>query len=277
LSQLYGLFYKQGQYTKRAKVALVDFDGGAIGQSVFAVASQVNQTFAFPTYEVIDPIQTSAEDLRHDVFTGKYWAAIYAAPGATDRWQAATNGSSAAYNASNTLFYITMTQRYFAFYEENFYASSLAVVEGAASEFSQTAVSTALQIASAISLQSSVARSAYLSPIAPVEIFAAFEDFNDDIKALLNTIGAVIPILMQFFFLMAWNGIGNSLHMYAASSRRTHLLYRLFWSLVWPTIAALCSAGWGFTFKRDYPLPAKEFFALWAITALYAMISFDCE
>lgn len=278
LSHIYGLLYNQGKWTKRGHVALVDFDGGAFGQALRQVASNVNQTYGYPTYTIIDASSTSPNDVRHQVFTGQYWGAVYAFAGATSRWQSAINGSlTGAYNPKETLAYVTMSQRYYALYEGNFYATSLSITQGASALFSQTTAATLLSTTSTAVLASNLATSAFTIPSEPIEIFAAKYDFTDDIRALLNTLGAVMPILMQFFFIMCWNGIGNGLNLYAASKKRTHARYRLFWSIVWPIIAALCSAGWSFTLKRDYPLPARAFFALWAITALYAAISFDGE
>ena len=49
-----------------------------------------------------------------------------------------------------------------------------------------------------------------------------FADLDD--KAFINTIGTVLPILLQFFFIMAWNGICNSMHLYAAYDPRIHKL-----------------------------------------------------
>ena len=96
-----------------------------------------------------------------------------------------------------------------------------------------------------------------------------------DDKAFINTVGAVLPILMQFFFIMAWNGICNSMHLYAGFDLRTHILARLFFSTVWPIFTSLCVTGWTFAFRGSYTMDAKMLFAFWAVTWVFCMINFD--
>ncbi|KAL8283584.1 hypothetical protein RQP46_005379 [Phenoliferia psychrophenolica] len=279
LSHLYGAFYLQGKHTRRAHVPVVDFDsGGAFGQALLTAAASVSGTYSHPTYFSLDPTKTSPEKLKHDVFSGKYWTALYVTSGASERWAAATNGSStAAYDPEAVWAHITLAARYYAFYEGNFYATSEAVLGAAGAAFSATVAAPALANSSSLAL--STARSAFAIPVVTTEVYAASQDFTMSNKALINTVGVVMPILMQvdrqFFFTMAFNGISNSLHLYAKSHTKFHLRWRIATSTVWPIIAALCSTGWTWTFKGDYPLPAKAFFAYWAVTTVLCMICID--
>lgn len=279
ISHLYGLFYNQGQYTRKAQVAIVDFDGGVFGSSLLQAASSRNRTYGYPTYTVIPASATSPENIRQQVFDGTYWAAIYAFPGASDRFEAVVNGSSAAtYDPTKTLGYVTLTARYFAFYESNFYSTTLTVTSVASAIIAEQELAVTLASRNAaIPALSSQAVAALGQPAQPIEIPAAYEDFTADVRALLNTIGAVMPIIMQFFFLMAWNGISNGLHLFAAKNTQIHIRYRLIWALLWPLTTSLCSVGWTFTFKRNCSMNAWQFFALWATSWLFAMITFECR
>ena len=278
VSHLYGLFHNQGHYTRKAHVAIVDFDGGVFGSSLLQAATSLNRTYGYPTYAVIPASATSPENIRQQVFDGKYWAAIYAFPGASDRFDAVVNGSSAAaYDPTKTLGYVTLTARYFALYESNFYSTSLTVASIASAIIAEQEFALTLASRTATSpALSSQAVSALGQPAQAIEIPAAYEDFTADVRALLKTIGAVMPIIMQFFFLMAWNGISNGLHLFAAKNTQIHIRYRLIWALLWPLATSLCTVGWTFTFKGSYPMNAWQFFALWATSWLFAMITFEC-
>lgn len=274
LSNLLGAFYKQGNHTKRAHVPLVDFDGGAFGQAMIASAASLNQTYQNPTYIIVDPSTTSPEQLRRDVFSGKYWTAIYTLPGASGRWTAATAGTSTtAYDSTAVWAHVTFTARYYSFYEGNFYAPALNLLGQAGAIFSETVAGPAL--ANATALNSAAAQTAFVYPAQTVEIFATGRDFTAANKALVNTIGTVMPIIMQFFFTMAWNGISNGLHLFAAFDTRRHITWRCIISAAWPLVSSLCVTGWTWAFKGDYSLPAKEFFAYWAITWVFCIINID--
>ncbi|KAK4700062.1 hypothetical protein P7C70_g6191, partial [Phenoliferia sp. Uapishka_3] len=275
LSHLYGSFYDQGNHTHRVKVPVVDFDGGEFGQALIASASALNGKKGYPTYFVLESNTTSPEELQRDVFQGKYWTALYANEGASERWEATTNGSSrGVYDPENVWSYITLTARYFAFYEGNFYATDLAVLGQAAAIFSSTVAGPAL--ASSSLLSNSTVQSAFTSPAESTEVFAAGRDFLMSNKALINTVGIVMPILMQFFFTMGFNGISNGMHLYAAFDTNHHIIFRVLAATVWPLISSLCVAGWTFAYKGDdYPLPAHAFVAFWIVTWVLCVISID--
>lgn len=279
VSHTYGAFYDQSKYVKRGQVAVVDFDGGAMGQSLLQAAAALNRTHGYPTYVVLDAATSSPGEVRHDVFAGKYWSALYASPGSTDRWQSAVNGSSNIYDPQQTLSFITMAARYYTFYQGSFYATDKAVVSVAESIFTETTVQPALTdaVTSATAPLSNAALSALTAPMSPTEVYAAKNDFSFFNRALINTIGTVIPIIMQFFAMMAFNGIANSHFTFASHSETTNHLMRDVAGAVWALITALCSVGWTYAFRGDSPLPAKEFFAAWAVTWTWVIINFNCE
>lgn len=280
MSQVYGLFYNQGKWTSKGHVAVVDFDGGFFGSSLLEAASRVNRSYGYPTYVILSPDSNSPEAIRHEVFVGKYWAALYAFPGSTERFEMAVNSTaSEPYEAAQSLAYITLTARYFAFYQFNILSTSIAVTQMASGLISERAIASTLSSRSPDnSALGENALAALGHPAQPTEIPAAYADFNlANDKVFVNTIGTVMPVLMQFFFIMAWNGISNHMHVFATKGLKDHLKYRFIGSTIWPLITSLNSTGWTFTFMKSYPTNSGQFFAIWAISWLYEMITFFCE
>lgn len=276
-AHLFGLVYQQGEHTSRVHVPVVDFDGGAMGQALIQTAKSLSGSYNYPTYQVISAATTNPEKLQEDVYKGKYWAALFVEAGATERWEAAISGmSSSPYQANDTIKYVLMDARYYTFYQQPFYATSLTVAQAAASAFGQSTAGPRLMASSASLSQTQ--SSAFLAPIRPAEINAnragVFGDIYD--KVFYNTVGAVLPILMQFFFLMAVNGIstGNDLYSQWSNSKIYALRHTL--RFVWPLITSLCSVGWAWAFKGgEYHLQGQWFLAFWAITYLYCAVSFN--
>ncbi|KAH7256000.1 hypothetical protein BKA59DRAFT_466807 [Fusarium tricinctum] len=273
-SHIFGLFHNQGEYVKRVKVAVADFDGGDFGTALRIAAVANNQSYEFPTYINVDTSSTSPDQIRQDVFDGKYWAAIVVQAGATARFDEAVNGTTSSYDPSDVYTYYLLTARYYTLYAGGIQSSTITTANAAAGIFSAQFIGP--KLGSGEFANTTVSLSALTTPARAVGASASIHDFSDiDDKAFLNTIGAVFPILMQFFFIMAWNGICNGMHLYAAYDIKTHIYARLFWSIFWPLICGLCSTGWMYAFRGSYPLDAKMFFATWAVTWVFAMINFD--
>ncbi|KAH6637687.1 hypothetical protein C7974DRAFT_390005 [Boeremia exigua] len=273
-SHIYGLFHHQGEFVHRAKVALADFDGGDFGEGLRLAAATNNGTYGNPTYVSVDTVGSTSEQIRHEVFKGTYWAAIIVEHGATARFKDAIDGSAEAYNPDDVYKYYVLDARYYTIYASSILSPVIATASTAASVFSAQFITPI--IARGQHANATTALSALASPARPVEMPAAPQLYATlDDKAFINTLGAVLPILMQFFFIMAWNGICNGMHFYAAHDLRTHILSRLFCGTVWPVFTSLCIAGWTFAFRGSYSIDVKMFFAFWAVTWVYCMISFD--
>ena len=273
-AHLFGVFHHQGAYTHRAKVALADFDGGDFGEALRFSASMNNGSYGYPTYVNIDTTSSSIESIKNEVFKGTYWAAIVVQPGATDRFNSAVNGTATEYDPNDVYSYYLLDGRYFTLYASSILSTTATVASTASGIFSSQF--TAPLLAKGDFANTTAALSALTGPALAVEMPAAPQLFsNMDDKAFINTVGTVLPILMQFFFIMAWNGICNSMHLYAGFDLRTHIFARLFFSTVWPIFTSLCVTGWTFAFRGAYQIDAKMFFAFWAVTWVFCMINFD--
>jgi hypothetical protein len=273
-SHLFGIFHHQGAYTHRAKVALADFDGGNFGEALRLSAAANNGSYGYPTYVNIDTTHSSIESIKHEVFKGTYWAAIVVQPGATERFNSAVNGTAADYDMNDVYTYYLLDARYYTLYVSNILSTTVTTASTASGIFSSQFIPPLL--AKGDFSNTTAALSALAGPALAVELPAASQLFAEmDDKAFINTVGAVLPILMQFFFIMAWNGICNSMHLYAGFDLRTHILARLFFSTVWPLFTSLCVTGWTFAFRGLYEMDAKMLFAFWAVTWVFCMINFD--
>lgn len=277
---LYGMLFRQGNHVSQVHIPVVDFDGGSMGQALQQSAESLSATYGYPTYDLLPASFSSPEQLRQDVYEGKYWAALYIEAGSTARWEAAINGSSTtgAYAADDTIKYILNDARYYTFYQQSFLSTSLQVSQSAAAMFTQRIVGP--RLAAATSPLSATQSQAFLTAARPVEINAnaeaagAYTAIYD--KVLYNTVGGVLPILLQFFFLMALNGILAASNAWTNWRRSTIYALRHTARFVWPLVASLCSVGWSWAFKGDaYALSGGWFMAWWAVTYLYCMVSFN--
>ncbi|KAH7062838.1 hypothetical protein BKA63DRAFT_538439 [Paraphoma chrysanthemicola] len=234
------------------------FDGGHFGNALWMVAAPNKGSYNFPTYVNVSVAGTTPEQIRHQVFDGKYWAAII----------------PPSYNASDVYTYLLLTARCYALYAGGIQSSTVTTASAAAGIFSNQYATR--RLASGNLANTTAAASALAVPARAIGYSAGpLDNSTLDNKALLDTFGAVMPILMQFCFIMALNGICNSMHLYAAYNLRTHVLARVFWSILWLLLRSLCSAGWTFAFRGFYHLDAKIFFAFWTVTWVYSMIFFD--
>ncbi|KAJ4990697.1 nitrosoguanidine resistance protein [Stagonosporopsis vannaccii] len=273
-SHIYGVFHHQGAYVHKATVALADFDNGDFGRALWMSAAMNNGTYGNPTYVSVDITGSSPEQVRREVFKGTYWAAIVVEEGATARFEDSVRGSAQVYDPSNVYTYYLLDARYYTLYASSILSSVITTTSAASGIFSAQFIVPI--ISQGQHANSSASLSALAGPARAVEMPAASQLFgNLDDKAFINTIGAVLPILMQFFFIMAWNGVCNGMHLYAAYDLRTHIFARLFWSTVWPIFTSLCTAGWTFAFRGSYHVDAKMFFAFWTVTWVFSMIQFD--
>ncbi|GAB7336786.1 hypothetical protein MBLNU13_g10872t1 [Cladosporium sp. NU13] len=273
-AHLYGLFHHQDAYTHRARVALADFDGGAFGEALRLSAVTNNASYGYPTFVNIDTTASSMNLVRREVFKGTYWAAIVVHPGATDRFKNAVNGTTTDYDSNDVYSYVVLDARYYTLYASSILSTTVSTASTASGIFSAKFIADLLPHGEFANTTAAI--SALTGPAHAVEIPAASRLFAvlDD-KAFINTVGTVLPILMQFFFIMAWNGICNSMHLYAGYDLRTHILARLFWSTIWPICTSLCVVGWTLAFRGSYPIDVKMFFAFWAVTWVFCMINFD--
>ncbi|KAL5312925.1 hypothetical protein ACEPPN_019351 [Leptodophora sp. 'Broadleaf-Isolate-01'] len=219
MSYLYGSVWRSTHGASNLNILAVDFDRGVIGESLSAGYSALKGD-EFPTlhFRSAEDFGT-VEDIRNAVCRGDYWAAIFAQDGASDRLSAALGGGVAAagYNSSNTLTYVYNEARY-PTVQSGYILSNMQILVGAAGSIYGSLNGTAA--AKSLNTNDPNATLALLNPISAssINIMPTPQGtkvlYNTVTLVLYNTVTLVLPIIQQFFFLMALNGISSSFGIY---------------------------------------------------------------
>lgn len=254
LSYIFGTVFNESTRIHNLNVLLVDYDGGEVGQSVQA-AYQALQANSFPTIVSKDTADyPTVDSIRSAVCRGDYWAAAYVHNGASTRLASALDGSAVDYNASNTATYIWNEARY-PTVQEGLIVPSLETLFGAATSvyYRLSGVSTS----GSFNTSSQVAMSALLDPISPTSM--NLNPTKAGSRVFYNTIAIVMPIIQQFFFLMALNGISTTFGVLEKLSIKGNGLMRGILAFCYTLVAAFATAGYIFAFKQDWNEGGKQY------------------
>jgi hypothetical protein len=124
----------------------------------------------------------------------------------------------------------------------------------------------------AVNLTNPVSAAAFLNPIDATawDIMPT----SQGTRVLFNTVSMVMPILMQFFFIMGMNGITTSAKVLATQSKRDVYIFRLFASKIYGCVSALCMAGYIWAFRESWGVTAGQFFEAWLCLWFYMDINY---
>ncbi|KAH7420026.1 hypothetical protein BKA64DRAFT_612055 [Cadophora sp. MPI-SDFR-AT-0126] len=271
MSYLYGSIWKSTHRASNLNILAVDYDGGVIGKSLSTGYSALKGE-KFPTlhFRPSDDFAT-VDDIRNAVCRGDYWAAIFAQDGASDRLAAALGGGLAAarYNSSNTLTYVFNEARYPTI-QSGYISSNMQTLIGAASSIYGSLNGTSA--ARFLNTDDSNATLALLNPISASAI--NIMPTSQGTKVLYNTITLVLPIIQQFFFLMALNGISNSFGIYGYLSSLHVGLIRMIVAISYTFLASLTLAGYIWAFKENWGVSSGQFALTWMAMWLYMHVNF---
>lgn len=264
---LYATQFKESTRVHDMKILFVDYDGGIVGQAVTRAYQSVKGN-NFPTLDVKPAGQYStSEDIRGAVCSGDYWGAIYAAPNASTSLDATlTNGTTPS---NSSLTYIWNGARYPAFSQSNIYSSILTLVQATRSAYY---ASSAARVLSSANLSNPVALQTFLDPIQASEI--NIKTTSQGTRVLYNTVSMVMPIIQQFFFMMALNGVSSEYHIFKKLGFVANGLIRMVASIIYTFVGSVCMAGYIWAFKESWDLNSKQFVLTWMIIWLYMHINF---
>ncbi|KFZ01997.1 hypothetical protein V500_00507 [Pseudogymnoascus sp. VKM F-4518 (FW-2643)] len=271
MSYIYGSLYRSGHRLKALNVLAVDYDGGVIGQSLSAAYSGF-ESDQFPSLFFRDEASyPTAQDVQNAVCRGDYWAAVFVHPGASDRLSAALNGGSEAktYEANNTITYVYNAARYAPVELGNIEGSLETLIGAAGPAYHSINVSYAIKH---VNVDDPMAVLAFTSPIRASSINLA--PTPQGTKVFYNTVTIVLPMLQQFFFLMALNGISSSYGIYGRLHSTRIGFMRLVLSLVYTFISSLTVAGYIWAFREDWGLSGAQFVLTWMVFWLYMHVNF---
>lgn len=271
MSYLFGSLFESEHRVHNLHVLTVDYDGGVIGKSLQGAITQLKAD-TFPTFDIESSAKYPAvEDIVQAVRKGDHWAAVFTHAGASDRLAAALEGgdAAAAYDPTNTLTYVWNEVRYPAVEDATIKSSMsqlMAVVRIAYNHINGTGALQTLDKNDPAALQ------AFLNPIQGGDI--NIMPTGQGTRVLYNTVAMVMPIIMQFFFLMAVNGVSAEFNLYSHLPVLNNGIIRLVLSLSYTFIGSLCWAGYIWAFREDWSVGAGQFFCTWMIIWLFMHINF---
>ncbi|EED16524.1 SNG1 family protein [Talaromyces stipitatus ATCC 10500] len=225
----------------------------------------------FPTLSQ-SPIEQfpSTQHVRNAVCDGTYWAAIYANHGATASLAAAL-GFGAGTGSTNleSLTFIWNGARYPAFSQGDILTNIEALVQVTRSAYY---LHNASYVIGSVDLENEQVLNAFLDPIQATEI--NLQSTNLGNRVFYNTISMVMPILQQFFFIIALNGISAQFRVFTRLPWAINALFRAALATFYTFIAALCTTGYIWGFKEDWDVGASQFVLSWMAYWLYMKINF---
>lgn len=271
LSYLYGSVYHQTTRSAAFHILLVNYDGGVIGRSLSSAYEHLKSP-SFPTIITQPPSQyPSVDAVIHAVRNRQYWAAIFTSQGASQRLSAALEGGSAAttYNPNDALTYVWNEVRY-PLAAESVIESSLALlIDGTRLAYNSINGTQAL----ATLVQSdSAAVYAYLDPIHAKSI--NINPMPQGAKAFYNTISTAMPILQQFFFILALNGMSTRLRVYENLHPKISGTLRAVVSLLFTFVGAMFMTAYIWAFRESWPVHGYQFAETWILLWLLMHIYF---
>lgn len=238
---LYATQFNDSTRVHNMKMLYVDYDGGVIGQAV-TDAYQALKGNDFPSLYTKPTGQYSTpEDITGAVCSGDYWAAIYTNKNASASLNAILANGTASSNTALT--YLWNGARYPAFSQSEIYSNILVLVEASRSTYYASSASKVLDSAN---LSNPIALETFLNPIQASGI--NIKETNQGTRVLYNTVSLVMPIIQQFFFMMALNGISSQFHIFSKLGYTANGLIRMVTSIVYTFVGSLCMTGymWGF-------------------------------
>ncbi|KAK8159943.1 hypothetical protein BC567DRAFT_234072 [Phyllosticta citribraziliensis] len=268
---LYGSFYKQSTRVHNFRTLVVDFDGGLIGRSVSAAYDSM-QGPGFPTVEIHSASEyATPQDVRNAVCQGHYWGALYTHQGASARLSSALGGGApaASYQASDTMTVIWNAVRYPAFVASLVEANLQQLGVAAGNVFKGMNGTAALQY---LNTTDQAAVQALLNPVQPTT--TPIQPMTNGGRIMFNTTGMVMPIIAQFFFLLAVNNISAQMRFLSRLPRLDNFLIRFCLAFLYTFVGALCMAGYIWTYKETWAITGSDFALTWMVLWLLMHIHF---
>ncbi|THX49785.1 hypothetical protein D6D06_08364 [Aureobasidium pullulans] len=271
MSYLFGSLFKSEHRVHNLNILTVDYDGGVIGKSLQGAITQLKAD-TFPTFDVESSSKyPEVQDIVQAVRRGDHWAAVFTHAGASERLAAALEGgdAAAAYDPTNTITYVWNQVRYPAVEDATIKSSMSQLVAVARIAYNHMNGTGALQ---ALNKNDPAALQAFLNPIQGGDI--NIMPTTQGTRVLYNTVAMVMPIIMQFFFLMAINGVSAEFNLYSHLPMLNNGIIRLVLSLSYTFVGSLCWAGYIWAFREDWSVGAGQFFCTWVIIWLFMHINF---
>ena len=244
----------------------VDYDGGIIGKSVTDAYHQLRGD-GFPTL-LPEPFveYPQPEDIREAVCRGDYWGAIYT----TERGSAGLASALAnGFSPPISLTYIWNGVRYPVFSQAAVYSNILKLIETTRSTYYANNGSS---VAASADLSNAATLKAFLDPIHAEEI--NIKGTEQGTRVFYNTVSMVMPIIQQFFFMLALNGISTHFDAFTKLSWKANGLIRVIASILYTLTGSLLMTGYIWAFRESWGQGGSRFVLTWITMWLLMHVNF---
>ncbi|KAI5304509.1 hypothetical protein KEM56_006424 [Ascosphaera pollenicola] len=245
-------------------VLYVDFDGALIGQSVLDAYGKL-QGDSFPTIQQKSPeIYLTPQDVRQAVCDGGYWAAVYANTNASQNLVTSiTKGGEQSVGVS----YVWNSALWPPFTESGIHAKIETLLDATRQAYYDKNASTMIRHTN---LSSHDALNSYLNPVKTEEINIL--PTEQGARILYNTVSMVMPIIQQFFFMVAMNGIAEQFQIFTRIGWKVNFGLRMLVSYAFTLSTALCMAGYFWAYKESWNVNGGQYFLSVLVLWMYAHI-----
>lgn len=263
---LYATQFRSSTRYHNFNLLYVDYDGGIIGKSVLDAYQQLRGD-GFPTLMPESSNEyPQPEDIREAVCRGEYWGAIYTTEsGSNGLASALADGSS----PPTSLTYIWNGVRYPVWSQAAVYSNILKLIETTRSAYYANNGSS---VAASANLSNAATLEAFLDPIHAEEI--NIKGTEQGTRVFYNTVSMVMPILQQFFFMLALNGVSTHFDAFTKLSWKANGLIRIIASILYTLTGSLLMAGYIWAFRESWGQRGSRFVLTWVIIWLLMHINF---
>ncbi|KAL4867118.1 hypothetical protein BDV12DRAFT_123487 [Aspergillus spectabilis] len=259
MSYLYGTAFRSGSRYHSINILYVDYDHGIIGQSVKSGYKYLQSPGFASLKERSTNDYPSVSDVRQAVCSGDYWAAIYANPDASLHLSDALADPQLAesYDSSQALTYVWNSAKY---------ASTAEIISGnlqalvQATKSAYTTINGTAAMATVNITNPSIANTLF-NPISASTV--DLKPSHQGTRFFYNTVGMVMPIIQQFFFIMALNGISTQFGLFRSASFTQNIALRIVLSLTYTLVAALLNTGYIWAFRESWSTTSSQFGLTW--------------
>ncbi|KAJ5481896.1 hypothetical protein N7475_000708 [Penicillium sp. IBT 31633x] len=263
---LYATQFRSTTRYHNFNILYVDYDGGIIGKSVTDAYQQVRGN-GFPTIESKSSREyPQSDNIREAVCRGEYWGAVYAnVNGSNGLESALMNGSS----LPTSITYVWNGVRYPVFSQAAVHSNLIRLIETTRSTYYAN-IGTSVVASANLSNPGTLA--AFLDPIHTKEI--NIKGTEHGTRVLYNTVSMAMPIIQQFFFILALNGISDHFKSFTELSWKTNGLIRAIASILYTSIGALFMTTYIWAYKESWGQDGSRFVLTWIILWLLMHINF---
>ncbi|KAF4313834.1 hypothetical protein GTA08_BOTSDO00135 [Botryosphaeria dothidea] len=274
-SYVFGAIWQQSGHTHNLHILYVDYDGGVVGQAVRDAYTSLHAD-DFPTLVERQVAEyPSSEDLQPAVCDKtSYWAALFAAPGASIRLDATLRGliNATAYNKSDVLTFIWNEAKYPTVVDSAIAGNMQKLSDAARNAYIAANGSDALQHLTCEACSSPSAVSVFAEPWVLSDV--NLQKTTQGSRIIYNTLVVLLLLIQEFFYLGTINGLYAKFRIASRLHPMSIALVRLIISLAYTLVGSVATSGAIWAFRAGWNVSASQFVLTWLTLWLFAHVNF---